>query len=187
MRTGQKLLQRKKNALRQLLCCIKTDESSHINKEKLSVLLSWMEKNELLHLHHHGKWAVIQMTMNKKQRYELIGSRIREIRKARNLTQERFGEMTNTSLTTISRLELGKQMVSVNTLFLIAEQLSVGIDDILQDFMKPKPKSDEVDGEVYLMWENMSPEEKEYTKKQMQLFCEYNKKVKDAKEKKTEK
>lgn len=124
------------------------------------------------------------MAMNKKQRYELIGSRIREIRKARNLTQERFGEMTNTSLTTISRLELGKQMVSVNTLFLIAEQLSVGIDDILQDFMKAKPKDNGVDGEIYLMWENMSPEEREYTKKQMQLFCEYSKKVQDAKAKK---
>lgn len=84
--------------------------------------------------------------------------------------------MTNTSLTTISRLELGKQMVSVNTLFEIAEALEVGIEVILQDLMIKKP-DEKADQELYYMLEKMGKEEKEYTKKNMRSFLEYKKQI----------
>lgn len=114
--------------------------------------------------------------MEVNQRNELIGSRIRKVRKEKHLTQEQLGEMTNTSLTTISRLELGKQMVSVNTLFEIAEALEVGIEVILQDLMIKK-LDEKADQELYYMLEKMGKEEKEYTKKNMRSFLEYKKQI----------
>lgn len=114
--------------------------------------------------------------MEVNQRNELIGSRIRKVRKEKHLTQEKLGEMTNTSLTTISRLELGKQMVSVNMLFEIAEALEVGIEVILQDLMIKKP-DEKTDQELYYMLEKMGKEEKEYTKKNMKSFLEYKKQI----------
>ena len=114
--------------------------------------------------------------MEVNQRNELIGSRIRKVRKEKHLTQEQLGEMTNTSLTTISRLELGKQMVSVNTLFEIAEALEVGIEVILQDLMIKKP-DEKADQELYYMLEKMGKEEKEYTKKNMRSFLENKKQI----------
>lgn len=117
--------------------------------------------------------------MKMNQRNELIGSRIREARKARHLTQEQLGEMTNTSLTTISRLELGKQMVSVNMLLMMADVLEVGIEEILQDFMVKKPEENG-DRELYYMMEKMPVREKEYAKKHLRIFYEYVKQIGEA-------
>lgn len=109
---------------------------------------------------------------NKDYINEQIGARIRTLRKEREWTQEKFSEMTNLSLTTISRLELGKQMVSVNRLLVIAEVLGIGIEEILADFVTKKPDTDE-DVELLGLLGKMESQEKLYVKKNVRLFYEY--------------
>lgn len=66
----------------------------------------------------------------------LIGARIKEKKISKNLTQEQLAELCNVSLGTISRVETGKTMVSIEMLLIIAESLDTDINYLLCDFAK---------------------------------------------------
>jgi transcriptional regulator with XRE-family HTH domain len=54
-----------------------------------------------------------------------LGTRIKEVRKSRGLSQERLAEKVDISPRYLSRLEVGQQMPSIETLAGLAEALDV--------------------------------------------------------------
>jgi transcriptional regulator with XRE-family HTH domain len=61
----------------------------------------------------------------------LIGLRIKEIRKRRGITQAQLAEMTDLSVPYISYLENGKKKISLETLIRMCNALEVTLDDLL--------------------------------------------------------
>lgn len=60
-----------------------------------------------------------------KNTKELLGARIREIRKARGLTQEQLAEMVDIEQKHVSRIELGKNYPTIDRLEKIAAALNI--------------------------------------------------------------
>ncbi len=65
---------------------------------------------------------------------ELLGARIRELRKARNLSQEQLAEMIDVEPRHVSRLEVGSSYPRIDRLEKIAVALNVPLKDFF-DFM----------------------------------------------------
>lgn len=63
---------------------------------------------------------------------ELLGMRIREVRKQRGLSQERLAEKVGVDPKQISRIEGGKSAPSLDTLEAIAKHLQVEIKDLFE-------------------------------------------------------
>jgi len=73
------------------------------------------------------------------QTKDLLGARIREIRKLRQLSQEKMAEKVGVEPKQISRIEGGKSYPSMDTLESIAVALNVEMKDLL-DFHHLTPK-----------------------------------------------
>lgn len=58
---------------------------------------------------------------------KLLGKRIKELRKSKNLTQEKLAEMINLETTTLSGIESGRHYPSLPTIEKIAQNLNVDI------------------------------------------------------------
>lgn len=65
---------------------------------------------------------------------ELLGARIRELRKSRNLSQEQLAEMIDVEPRHVSRLEVGSSYPRIDRLEKIAAALDVPLKDFF-DFM----------------------------------------------------
>lgn len=63
--------------------------------------------------------------------YYLIGQRIREYRKANNLSQDELAEKVNISVTHMSHIETGNTKLSLPVLVELAEALHVTTDSLL--------------------------------------------------------
>ena len=63
--------------------------------------------------------------------YEMIGRRIRELRKMKGMTQIALADEVNLSPTYLSYLENGNKKPSINTVVTIANALGVTSDEIL--------------------------------------------------------
>ena len=63
---------------------------------------------------------------------ELLGARIKELRKSRRLSQEQLSEKIDIDPKHLSRIEVGKSYPSLNTLERIAKTLGVEIRDIFE-------------------------------------------------------
>lgn len=61
---------------------------------------------------------------------ELVGKRIRDIRKSKSLSQEQLGEKSGFHFTYIGGLERGERNISLSNLAKIAEALEVDIRDL---------------------------------------------------------
>ena len=61
----------------------------------------------------------------------LIGLRIKEIRKRRGITQAQLAEMTDLSVPYVSYIENGKKKISLETLIRTCNALEVTLDDLL--------------------------------------------------------
>jgi len=61
---------------------------------------------------------------------EKLGGRIRTLRKAKNLTQERLGEKADLSYKFIGEVERGQVNPSLDTLAAIAKALGVAVGDL---------------------------------------------------------
>ena len=66
---------------------------------------------------------------------ELLGTRIREVRKLRGLSQEKLAEKVGVDPKQISRIEGGKSAPSLDTLEAIAKHLQVEMKDLF-DFRR---------------------------------------------------
>jgi transcriptional regulator with XRE-family HTH domain len=74
------------------------------------------------------------------QEAELFGHRLREIRKARGLTQEALAESADLSGNYISDLELGLKVPSLTILVRLSQALGVATPDLLRDFTREAVK-----------------------------------------------
>ncbi len=72
---------------------------------------------------------------------EKLGKRIQEIRKSKNLTQEKLAEMIGIDTPNLSNIERGKRFVSSDTLEKIIKSLNVKEKDLF-DFDHIKSKDD---------------------------------------------
>lgn len=63
---------------------------------------------------------------------ELLGARIKELRKVRRLSQEQLSEKINIDPKHLSRIEVGKSYPSLDTLEKIAKTLNVEIKDLFE-------------------------------------------------------
>ncbi|MBI5139472.1 helix-turn-helix transcriptional regulator [Candidatus Nomurabacteria bacterium] len=63
---------------------------------------------------------------------ELLGARIKELRKLRGLSQDQLSEKINIDPKHLSRIEVGKSYPSLDTLEKIAKTLSVEIKDLFE-------------------------------------------------------
>lgn len=63
---------------------------------------------------------------------KLLGSRIKELRKNRGLSQEKLGEMVNIDPKHLSRIEVGRSFPSLDTLTEIAKALKMELKDFFE-------------------------------------------------------
>jgi transcriptional regulator with XRE-family HTH domain len=68
------------------------------------------------------------------QEAELFGRRLRELRKARGLTQEALAESADLSGNYISDLELGLKVPSLTILVRLSQALGIAAPELLTDF-----------------------------------------------------
>ena len=71
---------------------------------------------------------------------ELLGARIKELRKARRLSQDQLSEKVNIDPKHLSRIEVGKSYPSLATLEKIAKALNVEIKDLFEYMHEVKGK-----------------------------------------------
>ena len=78
--------------------------------------------------------------------YVAIGTKIRAIRKARNLSQEQLAEKIWISTTHMSHIETGNTKLSLAVLVDIADALHVGADELLstKPFLEKNHLEDEI-------------------------------------------
>lgn len=74
------------------------------------------------------------------QEAQLFGRRLRELRKARGLTQEALAEAADLSGNYISDLELGLKVPSLTILVRLSQALQVATPELLADFTKEAVK-----------------------------------------------
>lgn len=103
---------------------------------------------------------------------EEIGRRVRDARTRRNISQEKLAELAGTSLTSISRLETGKSMVSLEKLTVLADVLDVGLEDLLQDLMGKGEVEEEYMDTIRLLLAKCTVEEKKYWIENLQQFVD---------------
>ena len=63
---------------------------------------------------------------------DLIGAKIRELRKERTLTLKQLGNKTGLSVSLISQIELGKSAASVSTLYKLSTALGVSMSYLFE-------------------------------------------------------
>ena len=74
------------------------------------------------------------------QEAQLFGRRLRELRKARGLTQEALAESADLSGNYVSDLELGLKVPSLTILVRLSQALGVGTPELLADFTREAVK-----------------------------------------------
>ena len=67
-----------------------------------------------------------------KTKKELLGRRIKELRKLRKLSQEELSEQVNIDPKHLSRIEVGRGFPSLDTLKRLADVLNVDIKDLFE-------------------------------------------------------
>lgn len=73
---------------------------------------------------------------------QLLGRRIRELRKARNLTQEQFGEKTGINYKYLGAVERGQENPTVKVLEKIARVLRVDLQELFVfEHLEPDSKT----------------------------------------------
>lgn len=81
-------------------------------------------------------------TRHKIQQVELVGRKIRQLRKQRKLTQTELASRIQVQQSDLSRMEKGEYRVSLDTLFRILSELQMGVgeffDQLHQESISPR-------------------------------------------------
>jgi len=103
-----------------------------------------------------------------KQVLKILGTRIRQERKHKGLTQERLAELIDVSNNFISYIETGKKPPSLKTLIKISDALDIDIADLFKDIPeKRKQKRDYTEEKIIYLLRDKKPA----TKKLMLELC----------------
>ena len=89
----------------------------------------------------------------------LLGARIKEMRKLRGLSQEKLAEMINIDPKHLSRIEVGRSFPSMDTLDKIAKALRVDLKDLFE-FSHHGKTSNEMRREIGNLLKETDKEEK---------------------------
>lgn len=79
---------------------------------------------------------LIQQMVKKNEIEVILGSILRELRLAKNLSQEKLAEYGNFERSYISKVENGERAIQIKTLIRFAEALNVKPSDILLELEK---------------------------------------------------
>jgi XRE family transcriptional regulator, regulator of sulfur utilization len=79
-----------------------------------------------------------------------LGERIRFLRKEKNLSQERLGELSDIHTNYIGAIERGEKNVTVESLFKVARGLGVSMDELFRH-LEPMDKEDEINKIIDLL------------------------------------
>lgn len=101
---------------------------------------------------------------------ENFGARIQEIRKSKNLTQEKLAEMINIDTPNLSNIERGKRFVSSETLTRIVKALEIEEKELF-DFQHLITK-EELINSINKILENADLREIKYYYRMMKLYKE---------------
>jgi len=107
-----------------------------------------------------------------------IGRRIREARERKKISQERLAELAGTSLSSISRLENGKIMVSLKKLMVIADVLDTDLMELLQDLLNEDSVEEDIMNRIRLLLSKCSVEEQIFWVENLQNFVELRRREK---------
>ena len=103
---------------------------------------------------------------------DAVGRRIREARERKSISQEKLAELAGTSLSSISRLENGKIMVSLKKLMTIADVLDTNLIELLQDILVADSVDEDIMNRVRLLLSKCNVEEQNYWVENLQSFVE---------------
>jgi transcriptional regulator with XRE-family HTH domain len=78
---------------------------------------------------------------------QLLGARIKELRRLRELSQEKLAEMINIDPKHLSRIEVGRSFPSMDTLAGMAKSLRVELKDFFE-FTHQKKSSQEITKDI---------------------------------------
>ena len=92
--------------------------------------------------------------------YILIGKRIRERRRSRNISQERLAELIDKSTVFVSNLENGKRGASLDSIVNICIALDLSLDELI--FGTQKEYNDEHADAVLSMFQRCTENEKRF-------------------------
>lgn len=73
------------------------------------------------------------MTVRKIRQIQLVGGKIRKLRKERKLTQSQLASRIGVQQSDLSRMEKGEYRVSLDTLFKILAEFDLGIGEFFDD------------------------------------------------------
>ena len=93
------------------------------------------------------------------QTSELLGLKIKEIRKQRHITQEKLAEMVDLDIGYISKLEVGRNFPKIGTLEKIANSLNVELAEL---FQFTKQNDIDLRAEIINIYDKLN-KEKQYT------------------------
>lgn len=93
------------------------------------------------------------------QTSELLGLKIKELRKLKRLTQEQLAEMVGLDIGYISKLEVGRNFPKIGTLEKIAQVLDV---ELVELFQFTRSKNTDLKNSIIEIYNNLS-KEKQYT------------------------
>ena len=102
-----------------------------------------------------------------------IGQRVKSARLQANLTQEQLAEKVGVSWSTISCLERGQHMVSIERLFEISSALNIGIESLLCDYINiDKLYDDDISQEILKKLPLLNYEQKQYLSENIKLILD---------------
>ena len=101
---------------------------------------------------------------------ENLGKRIQEIRKSKNLTQEKLTEMINIDIPNLSNIERGKRFLSSETLERIIKALNITEKDMF-DFGHMKSR-DEIFNSIFDILKKSSDKDVRYYYRMMCIYRE---------------
>lgn len=76
--------------------------------------------------------------MNEKTLYCQVGQRVREHRKAIEITQDELAQHVGLERTSLTNIESGNQRVQLHTLYAIGNRLGCSLSDLLPDEFQPE-------------------------------------------------
>jgi transcriptional regulator with XRE-family HTH domain len=82
------------------------------------------------------------MSQKAARRVSLVGQRIRQLRKSRNLTQTELSEKIGVAQSDLSRMEKGEYKVGLDTLLRILQVFELNMGDFFDETAAPLQKDD---------------------------------------------
>lgn len=109
-------------------------------------------------------FTILCKTINRKEKYHMIGNRIRELRKNLNMSQEALAEKIGTTQQAVSRMETNAYdipsdlLIQISKYFNVTTDYILGISDIKRDYNGQHRMNQEMDKcyDIVLRYQNLS-------------------------------